>query len=118
MALAEKAARKTCNQTERAQAAIPAVGFDGLPPHDIKAEQALLADMILAGEYPDFQRELIHSVAASDFFQPDHVIIHKALTALAGRSDLLAIDVVTLCSYLKDRGQLRSIGGTTPCTLR
>lgn len=80
-----------------------------LPPHDIKAERALLGSMLLAGEYTDFQRDLIRSVSSGDFFQPDHAIVHRALLAMVEAET--PIDAVTLRAFLKGRGEFQAVGG-------
>lgn len=82
---------------------------EALPPHDVKAEAALLGSMLLAGEYPDWQRDLVRSVRSAAFFQPDHATIHCGCQALIEKGT--PVDAVTLRAFLKEKGRHEEVGG-------
>ena len=77
-----------------------------LPPHDRKAEQALIGCMLRDnGQYDDAAK----IVKASDFYQHAHQVFFR------GISDLIAIgnraDPVTIADWLKDNKVVEDAGG-------
>lgn len=75
-------------------------------PHSVEAEQALLGALMLdSGTYS----RIASQVRAEDFYRPDHRLIFRCVSALAGRGDL--VDVVTVASSLERAGRLDAVGG-------
>ena len=76
------------------------------PPASLEAEQALLGSCLVR---PSVLDELIDQVYESDFYRQAHARIYHAMTDLYGAN--LPVDLVTVCGYLKDRGQIEGCGG-------
>jgi replicative DNA helicase len=78
-----------------------------VPPHDLDAEAAVLSAVMLAQEAFD---------RVAEFLRPEHFYsganqrVFEAVIAL--QSDSHPVDVVTVASWLRDRGLLQQIGGT------
>ncbi len=80
---------------------------DKLPPQNLEAEKSLLGSLLT-------DREAIHRVidmvTADHFYQRNHQLIWGALTDLwEGREN---IDILSVSTRLKDKGQLDAIGGS------
>ena len=76
-----------------------------IPPHDMEAEQAVLASML-------FDREAISSayeiLQGPDFYRPDNQAIYEAMIELFTRGE--PVDVVTLGDKLTEKGLIEQIG--------
>jgi replicative DNA helicase len=78
-----------------------------VPPHDLDAEAAVLSAVMLAQEAFD---------RVAEFLRPEHFYsganqrVFEAVVALQSASH--PVDVVTVASWLRDRGLLQQIGGT------
>lgn len=78
------------------------------PPHDIPAERAVLAAVLLdeSGAVID---ALAGVLAPGDFFRPENARVFEA--ALALHADRVPVDIVTLGGKLRELGVLNAIGG-------
>ena len=78
----------------------------GLPPHDVSAEQAVIAALLLDPEaYP----RVLPLLRPEDFFREQHGWCFEACVALADRSE--PITLPTLAHELDRAGRLDSLGG-------
>lgn len=77
-----------------------------IPPHDLDAEQATLGSIMLN---PYALNEIIDIVQEHTFYSEKHKIIWKAMIDLFTKSE--PIDLLSLSTSLKNRGQLEQIGG-------
>jgi replicative DNA helicase len=75
-------------------------------PHDSEAERAVLAAMLLD---QDALRSVERLVSPQDFYDPSHAMIFEAMRALDARG--VPIDLVTLCTELRHRERLQTVGG-------
>lgn len=77
-----------------------------VPPHDLEAEQAVLASVVIDTKVID---ELIGFLSEDDFYAPAHKFIFRAIQSLhfGGK----AVDLITLISRLKDEETLDAAGG-------
>jgi len=79
-----------------------------LPPHDIEAEEAVVASLLV-------DAEAIYKVAprlkAEDFFREKNAWIYEACRALWDRSE--SINQITVAHELARRGRLEDIGGVS-----
>ncbi|VAX42523.1 Replicative DNA helicase (DnaB), partial [hydrothermal vent metagenome] len=81
--------------------------LDSLPPHSREAEMSLLGSLILD---PKAVAEVLGVLHGPDlFYTEDHANIYKAILALYDQHE--GWDAVQLLEYLRDQGQLDSIGG-------
>ena len=77
-----------------------------VPPHSIEAEQSVLGGLMLDNAAWDQVADL---VGEADFYRYAHRLIFRAIGALAEQNN--PFDVVTLSSWLRDRGELEPAGG-------
>lgn len=81
--------------------------LERVPPQSLEAEQATLGAMLL-------EREAIARVVdvldPDDFYSPQHQLLYRAMIDLFNDSE--PVDLVTLQTRLRDRGQLEEVGGT------
>lgn len=77
-----------------------------IPPHNIEAEQAVLASSLID---PSVIDELIGRIDGEDFYLPSHKMIFAALVSLHNAAKPL--DLVTLVTRLTDEGNLEKAGG-------
>lgn len=78
--------------------------------HDLDAERAVLASMLLDGE--GTQRVIVRVaeiLAAADFHHPAHATLWEVFLAVHGRGD--AVDVITVVAELRARDRLNTVGG-------
>lgn len=86
--------------------------LDRVPPHNEKAEQAVLGSAILSAEcIPD----LINSLKPEDFYFPQNQTIFNSIYTLY--QDRQPIDLITLSEHLSLKGELENIGGYDYLTL-
>jgi replicative DNA helicase len=76
------------------------------PPYSIDAEQSVLGGICLQNSLLD---DLASVLTDADFYRADHAQIYRALQQM--HAARLPIDFVTLCDWLRDRGQLDEVGG-------
>jgi len=80
--------------------------FEQLPPHDIQAEESVVASLMV-------DAEAIHKVApileARDFFRESNAWTYEACRALWDRQE--SINQVTVAHELERRGRLDDVGG-------
>lgn len=76
-------------------------------PHDILAEKTLIGCLLIDGSSFDQISDL--KLKKENFFHPKYGVIFEALSDLAFTHS--PIDYVTVCSKLKEKGQLEEIGG-------
>ena len=82
--------------------------FDRVPPQNLEAEQAVLGAVLLQAES---LITVMEKITADDFYDKSHQMIFEAMVQLGEESQ--PIDLVTLTSLLKDRGQLEDLGGVS-----
>jgi len=78
-------------------------------PHDARAERAVLGEIIIEGGL-SYAKDL----KADDFYETKHQTIFKAMREMSDKND--AIDIITLCNYLKNEKTLDDIGGPSEIT--
>lgn len=78
----------------------------GDKPHDLTTERAVLAGIFMSNEA---FLEIQNSLKAEHFFLPAHQEIYKALVQLTFKN--IPADLTTLAGYLRESGQLDSVGG-------
>ncbi len=76
------------------------------PPANLEAEQSVLGAILIR---PDSLDELVDQLKPEDFYREAHARIFRAMLDLYEASE--PVDLVTVCAYLKDRGQLEAVGG-------
>ncbi|MDX9820822.1 MAG: replicative DNA helicase [Syntrophales bacterium] len=79
-----------------------------VPPQNLDAEQSILGGILLDNQALNAVLEVL---THQDFYSEAHRKIFLAVTELAERNE--PSDLVTLGSFLKDKNQLDSIGGTS-----
>ncbi|MDP3988968.1 MAG: replicative DNA helicase [bacterium] len=79
-----------------------------IPPQDIEAEQALLGSIMLN---PGVMHEVADGLSDEMYYAEKHRIIYRAMFTLFGKSE--PIDLVTLSTWLKDKGKIEQIGGAS-----
>ncbi len=79
-----------------------------IPPHDLDAEQATLGSIMLN---PSALNEIVDIIQFESFYSEKHRIIFKAMIDLFSKNE--PIDLLSLSTSLKNRGQLEQIGGRT-----
>lgn len=84
---------------------------DRLPPHSIEAEQGVIGCILLS---PDICLEACIEIFAngpSAFYDLKHQTIYSTILAMYRSRPRVAIDVITLHQWLKDKQQLQECGG-------
>jgi hypothetical protein len=76
-------------------------------PHDLDAEQAYLAALMLTP--PRDQRRTHQLLAPGDFYRPAHTTIHTAAGTLLDQA--APVDLITLTAELQRTGELTRVGG-------
>ncbi|HEU0080418.1 MAG TPA: replicative DNA helicase [Candidatus Paceibacterota bacterium] len=79
-----------------------------IPPQSLEAEQALLGSICLR---PEAIHEITDVVKEEDFYSDKHRIVWRAMLELMSKAE--PIDLLSLSSKLKDRGELERVGGAT-----
>ena len=92
---------------QMATAPVEATGPTGYtPPANPEAEQSVLGAILVRPQVLDRVADLLEP---RDFYRQAHSRIFQAMLDLYGRDE--PVDLVTLTSLLKERGQLESVGG-------
>lgn len=76
------------------------------PPANLEAEQSVLGAILVR---PAVLDELVGLLYEEDFYREAHSRIYHAMVDLCGAN--FPVDLVSVCAYLKDRGQLEVVGG-------
>lgn len=76
-------------------------------PHDLLAERSLIGCLLLDGD--SFNEVTDLALRPDDFYHPQYAVIFEAIKDLS--LDGKPIDLVTVCSKLKERGKLEAMGG-------
>lgn len=82
-----------------------------IPPQNIEAEMALLGSIMLR---PDSIYEIVDLVTPKVFYAERHALIYDTMLDLFSKRT--AIDLLSLSSRLKEKGQLDSVGGASYLT--
>jgi|FLYL01.1.fsa_nt_gi replicative DNA helicase len=89
------------------EAGQPARGpAERLPPHDIDAEEAVLASLLVD---PEAIYKVAPRLKAEDFFREKNAWVYEAARALWDRNE--AINQITVAHELARRGRLEAVGG-------
>lgn len=80
---------------------------EGLPPQDLRAEQATVGAMLVEPGAVD--RVIATGLQASDFFRAAHATIYEAILHEHGRDR--PMDLVTISNRLRNIGKLDEVGG-------
>ena len=91
--------------------ALPGTVPDRLQPHNIEAEEAVLGSLIID---PDAILRIAALLNADDFFVARNGWLYDAILDLHDRRE--PADLVTLTTELRQRGQLKEIGGPARLT--
>jgi replicative DNA helicase len=79
-----------------------------VPPHNLEAEQSILSAILIEN---NTLPEVLEILSEQDFYREAHRKIFKAMIELFERNE--PADLVTLMNFLKERGQLESLGGAS-----
>ncbi|MBQ8445611.1 MAG: hypothetical protein IJX22_04410, partial [Opitutales bacterium] len=82
---------------------------DRVPPHNVEAEQAILAAIIIDDGGDILNTCIEKKVTPEYFFKTEHQIIYDACLKLSAANTV--IDEITLKNFLEDRGSLGIAGG-------
>jgi replicative DNA helicase len=82
--------------------------LEKLPPHDIEAEEAVIASLLVDNEAI---YRVAHILKPADFFREKHAWVYEACLALWERDE--AINQITVAHELGRRERLEEVGGQT-----
>jgi len=82
-----------------------------LPPQDIEAEQSVLGSLLID---KDAIIKIADITTANDFYRKSHEMIFDSMIELYTKSE--PIDLLTVSSKLKEKKQLKEIGGMSYLT--
>lgn len=80
--------------------------IEKMPPQNIEAEQSLLGSLLID---KDAITKIADSLLVEDFYKESHAIIYNSILELFAQHE--PIDILTLSSKLKEKKQLKNIGG-------
>lgn len=80
-----------------------------LAPQNIEAEESVLGAMLIAGETAISPVVIDVRLHADDFYRDSHRAVYRAIISLYNKSE--AVDVLTVCAELEERGELEEAGG-------
>jgi len=89
----------------------PSLAHTRIPPHNYEAEQSVLGSIMIDQEA---MIKIADIVEADDFYKDDHAIIYQCMADLYEQTD--PIDVLSVTNRLREKKQLKSIGGETVIT--
>jgi len=78
---------------------------DKIPPQHIEAEKSLLGSLMID---KDAIIKVVDFLQPRDFYRKQHQIIYQAMQELFDKN--LSIDLISLSTRLKEKGQLEAIG--------
>ena len=81
--------------------------IDRMPPHDLAAEAATLASIIMVPASYENVREFLPDAAM--FFKEEHQVIYRTLADMLAHSE--SVDMVLLIARLRTDGLLEEVGG-------
>ncbi len=81
--------------------------FDKVPPHDEEAEKCVIGGMLMNA---DVVGDVSAVLKSSDFYDPRHQKIYKAITSIFAES--LPVDPVLVANKLRSEGDLEKVGGS------
>ncbi len=84
----------------------PNNGMGRVPPHDVEMEKALLGALMLS---QNAMYETADLVSPDSFYAGKHRTIYSAMLTLHAKND--PVDVVAVTSKLKERKELKDVGG-------
>ncbi|NVM21485.1 MAG: replicative DNA helicase [Desulfobacterales bacterium] len=79
-----------------------------VPPHNLEAEQSILSAVLIEN---NTLPEVLEYLSEQDFYREAHRKIFKGMVDLFEQNE--PADLVTLTNYLKEKGQLESVGGAS-----
>ncbi len=79
-----------------------------IPPQNLDSEKAVLGSVMLR---PEAVHEILEFVNAASFYAEKHRLIWEAMIELFSKSE--PIDMISLSTKLKEKGQLEQIGGAS-----
>ncbi len=79
-----------------------------VPPHNLEAEQSILSAILIDN---NTLPEVLEILSEQDFYRQAHRKIFTAMTELFERNE--PVDLITLTNFLKERGELESLGGAS-----
>ena len=79
-----------------------------VPPQNLEAESSVLGGVLLDNEAINRVLELL---TPEDFYRETHRKIFRAMIVLSDRTE--PVDLITLSDFLKARGELEAVGGTS-----
>lgn len=82
-----------------------------VPPQNLESERALLGSVMLR---PDTLHEVFDIVKPESFYAEKHRIIFEAMLELFSKNE--PIDLLSLSSRLKEKGQIEQVGGASYLT--
>lgn len=80
--------------------------LERLPPQSLEAEQAVLGALLVSG---DGASRIVDILNPEHFYRKAHMVIYAAVLDLYEANE--PIDIVTVCQFLKDQGNLDMVGG-------
>ncbi|NLW24219.1 MAG: replicative DNA helicase [Clostridia bacterium] len=80
--------------------------LDRIPPHNLDAEQAVLAAMMLD---KDAIYEIVPLLKEKDFYKEAHGILYRTIVDLAEQGE--PVDLITITESLRKSGNLEKVGG-------
>lgn len=80
-----------------------------LPPQSFEAEQAVLGALMLDDQEDSLCLPAVEKLTPESFYSPPHRVIFKAMMQMVALNKPL--DAITVSDYLKDSGELESVGG-------
>ncbi len=83
------------------------LAFLKVPPHNLEAEQAILAGILINNEA---MNEIADLLSPDDFYREAHSFLFEAMLALYDQEE--AIDLITLSQHLLSKDLLEKVGGT------
>jgi replicative DNA helicase len=86
----------------------PDSGMYNLPPHNIEAEESIISAILIDN---NTLLDIIEILAPQDFYRTAHQKIYEAIIDLFDKAE--PVDLVTLASKLKEKGQLEEIGSAS-----
>src|SRR3989344_3725288 len=99
------------NMPIRTSKKLPPVNPNRLPPQDIEAEQSVLGSLLID---TDAIIKIADIISAEDFYRKSHEMIFKAILELYQKNE--PIDLLTASSRLKEKQELKEIGGMSYLT--
>ena len=78
-----------------------------VPPHNIEAEQAILAGILINN---DSLNQIVDTLFSDDFYREAHMHLFEGMISLYNNNE--PVDLITLSQYLTEKDLLEKTGGT------